>query len=227
MNIPYIPQTLFERGKYKIHSFKDNVLIIDNWYKNYDQIYKIITNMPLPRWKWKPGSRNFIDYYDCRPILNIHYMSSADVPEDDWLKVINSYYGEIKSKIAEYYNDKDVLIEHTAPLEFNFYKNIKKNVSNKFQHYPHCDFAYNCIVYLDKISSGGTALYKNIKQLPELLASAPDLLDVSSYEKIVIPAKPNRLVIIPDGLFHGGYINNHNDYVDNWRMNQILFLRSE
>ena len=125
MNIPYIPQTLFERGEYKIHSFKDNVLIIDNWYKNYDQIYKIITNMPLPRWKWKPGSRNFIDYYDCRPILNIHYMSSADVPEDDWLKVINSYYGEIKSKIAKYYNDENVLIEHTAPLEFNFYKNIK------------------------------------------------------------------------------------------------------
>ena len=217
MNIPYVPETLLEIGDYKIHSFKDNILIIDDWYKNYDELYEIVTNMPLPRWRCAPDSRNFIDYYDCRPILNINYIN---------VTAANKYYKEIKARVLEYFNNEKELEVIGKYLEFNFYKNINKDVPNKFQHHPHTDFEYNCIIHLDKVNSGGTALYKNIKQLSNTEATNV-LLDVSNYEKVIIPSKPNRLVIFSGEVYHGGYIENHNDYIDKWRMNQVFFLQSK
>jgi hypothetical protein len=212
-----VPETLLEIGEYKIHSFKDNILIIDNWYKNYNEMYEIVTNMPLPRWKWKEGSRNFIDYYDCRPVLNMNYNP---------YEAVSNYYREVKKLVVEHFREEKVLNVKGNFLEFNFYKNINKDVSSNFQHYPHADFDYNCIIYLDKVSSGGTALYRNIEQLVNKEMENL-LLDVSKYEKVIIPAKPNRLVIFSGKVYHGGYINNHNDYIDNWRMNQVFFLHPQ
>ena len=215
MNIPYIPETLLEIGDYKLHSFKDDILIIDNWYKNYNEMYEIVTNIPLPRWKWREGSRNFIDYYDCRPVLNMNYNA---------FEALNKYYNQVGNLVSQYFSEEKALEVKGQPLEFNFYKTINKDVPNKLQHHPHADFNYNCIIYLDKVSSGGTAIYKNIKQLANKEMENL-LLDVSNYDKVVIPSKPNRLVIFSGEVYHGGYINNHNDYIDNWRMNQVFFFR--
>ena len=220
---PIIPETLLEIGDYEIVSKSNNILVIDNWYKNYDELYEIVTNMSVPRWKWHEKSRNFLDYYDCRPKININS------PDKNKLQF---YLSQIKQLINNNLKISDPVREmklQTAYFEFNFFKNIVRDVSNNFQFTPHTDGkdvnTYNCIVYLDKICSGGTAFYTNYdKTINDEQINL--LKDVSSYDKFTIQAKPNRMVIFNGNIIHGGYIENHNDYVDNWRINQILIFNS-
>jgi len=214
MNIPIIPEDLLEINDIKVTSFDDDILIIDNWYKNYDLLIQVLDNVALPRWKWSSDSRNFIDYYDCRPIINVNF--------DDRQK-IQSYLNKISSLIVDYFNEGKGLKLYTDILEFNFFKNLKKDVSSNYQHMPHIDYNYNCIIYLDNISSGGTALYPDINKINNLEHN--DLLiDVSTYDKRIVKAKPNRMVIFKGNVYHGCFISDHNKYVNDWRINQIIQL---
>lgn len=217
MNIPFIPEDLLEINEnYKVVFNNDLMLIVDDWYKNFDQFYDLLRQAPLPRWKWQEGGKNFVDYYDCRPLFNLNF------PDH---KKINRFVATLKELIAEKFNDTNNLELENNLLEFNFYKNIKKNVSSDLQHFPHVDFKYNCIVYFDKICSGGTAIYPDLKNLQNT-ESYNLLHNISNYKRILIQSKPNRLVIFKGNFYHGGFIQNHNDYVDDWRMNQILFFTS-
>ena len=64
MNIPFIPEELLEiNEKYQVTLYKDEkILVIDNWYKNFDLFCEIVNQLPLPRWKWNVNGKNFIDY---------------------------------------------------------------------------------------------------------------------------------------------------------------------
>lgn len=215
MNIPFVPEDLLEiNEKYEVVFNNQFMLIVDNWYKNFDQFYNLLNYIPLPRWKWQENGKNFVDYYDCRPVLNLNF---ADTNK------LSTFVTTIKKLIAENFKDTNNLILKNNLLEFNFYKNIKKNVSSDLQHFPHVDYNYNCVVYFDKISSGGTAIYPDLKNL-ENKESYNLLHDISKYKKILIQSKPNRMAIFKGHFYHGGFIENHNDYVDDWRMNQILFF---
>jgi hypothetical protein len=214
---PFIPEDLLEVGDYEVVSCENDILIVDNWYKNYDDLYDVLTALPAQRWKWSKEGKNFVDYYDCRPVINLHF------PDEN---KIDNFLGEIGNLITTYlHQGQQQQMEVVGSLlEFNFYKNIKENVSNNMQHYPHIDFAYNYIVYLDKVSSGGTALYHGMNALPP--GESDDLLfDVSAYDRTVVHAKPNRMVVFPGITPHGGYIEDHNAYIDDWRMNQVFFLK--
>lgn len=212
MIIPFCPETLFEiNPDYKVTSFENGVLVVDSWYKNYDAIHNVLQNMPVPIWKRHEYGRNFVDYYDCRPAIPVNYPTKK-------LQDILEHYPQL---ISKYFNVPNT--EHVnQPFEFNYFKNIKKNVSPSLQHFPHTDFNFNCIVYLDRIASGGTAIY----EIDSIYGAEEFNLmhDVSNYPKIIIEAKPNRLVIFDGNQYHGGYISNHNHYVDNWRINQVLFF---
>ena len=221
MNRPYIPEDLLEVGDFEVVSNDNGCLVVDNWYKNFEDLYQVVTNLSVPRWKWKEGSRNFVDYYDCRSRLNINY------PEGCEEHKVGAYLGQISQLMQNHFQEHRQLSTPNAPnslLEFNFYKNINQGVSNSMQHYPHVDLEYNLIVFIDKVSSGGTALYRNIDQLDND-ESQNLLMDISEYERTVIPAKPNRLVIFSGDTYHGGYIEDHNKYVKDWRITQITFLQ--
>jgi hypothetical protein len=41
--------------------------------------------------------------------------------------------------------------------------------------------------------------------------------------KRIIESIPNRCVIFPGHLYHGGYIKDHNTYYYNWRINLVNF----
>lgn len=215
---PFVPEELLEIGNYEIVSFQNDILIVDNWYKNYDIFHDVLTNMSVPRWKWDENGRNFIDYYDCRLMMGIAY------PDE---KKINFFYNTLFNLIYHHYGKLNLTLSKSSQLiEFNFFKHIKKDVSNNFQHYPHTDTYFNCLVYMDKVCSGGTAIYKNFgNQSNDEQINL--LFDVSKYEKDMIQSKPNRLVIFPGTIPHGGYIEDHNKYVDDWRINQVIFIESE
>lgn len=217
---PYNPEQLFDLSDdYKI-VMENDVIIIDNIYKNYDQIYDLITNMPVPIWKWSTNSLNFKDYYDCRPILKIH-PKMRDTNEVDPQK---QNANEIAEIIGDYYGDPRPLKQQWMhDLEFNYFKHINLPPSSDYQFHPHLDFPYAGIIYLDKVSSGGTAIYDVDKFINEEEHNV--MIDVSKFKiKQIIPAKPNRLVLFKAKQMHGGYIADHSAYLNDWRINQVIFF---
>ncbi len=209
--IPINPEELFEWNPNYTFSIENNVLICDNWYKNPEDILYVMSHMPVSRGKWAENSRNWIDYYDCRPSIRINFPKKCFEPIEEIVRLLREHFVD-----AVYDMSTDI-------YEFNAYRNIKKDIPNTLQHYPHQDHDYfNCIVYLDRVCSGGTALY-NMKPIP--LREEHNLLyDVSGIEKFVIPARFNRLVIFDGNIMHGGYIEDHNAYIDNWRIDHTMTL---
>lgn len=211
MNLPFVGEGLFDINPNITVTGNKNVVIVDNWYLKYEELYNVLNNTPVARWKWVEGSRNFIDYYDCRPVFPLNSLAISRQGAFIIKDIIKNYFRE---------TSEFDLSNHIA--EFNFYKNIKKDISKDLQHFPHSDRDYNALVYLDKICSGGTALYdmpliKNEEQFNLLH-------DVSNYSKKIIKAAPNRLVIFNGRQMHGGYIEDHNKYINDWRFNQVMFF---
>jgi hypothetical protein len=212
MILPFVSEGLFDINPNFTIAGNDQVIVIDNWYLNYEDIHQILVNMPVARWKWVEGSRNFLDYYDCRSIFPLNSLGISQ--QGIFL---------IKDIIKKYYRLTSELEHINQIAEFNYFKNNKKNVSNNFQHFPHIDNYYNALIYLDKICSGGTAIY----DMPSIVNTEQYnlLYDISNYSKRVIKAIPNRLVIFNGRQMHGGYIEDHNKYVNDWRFNQVLFFK--
>lgn len=220
---PLDPLVLFNvNPNYKIVSFDKNVLIIDDWYEHFEEIQNILSSMPVSIWKTGVNSRNFVDYYDCRTSIPINYYRPIQ------FKFLN----EIVSLISRFFVKQEIkdVIGINSLLEFNFFKHLTNNYSSDYQFFPHKDGeiddpTYNCLVYFDPVCSGGTAIYPDIEDLKNN-EHKNLLIDVSSFKKLHIESKPNRLVIFNGSAFHGGYINNHEKYLDNWRINQILLLKA-
>ena len=228
---PIIPRRLFEvTPDIKLTSFDDEILIIDNFYRNYDEIHAFLSGATVDIFN-DPGpnaektSRNFVDYYQCRPSF---FYKDRFVPNIKKIKnLIKDFYGLTKEPFF--------CNERTGPYEFNFFKFV--NVpSQEIQGTPHLDFQmgsmiYNAIIYLDKISSGGTAIYTNADKVGSLLEDAFSRqhlvagMDVSSLEMKLIRAKPNRLVVFKGNRYHNGYIENHSKYQQDWRIVQVMFFR--
>lgn len=213
---PFLTEELFRINDGLTPEFDGEVICIDNFYKNYEDIHKMLTNSWIPNWKITPEGRNFIDYYDCRVVLQNQHIS-----EMDKLKLIS-----LVELISYFFNDSKEIGIADYCYHFNFFKNIKMNVPNNLQHHPHVDGSYNAIVFLDKHSSGGTAIYPEMKNV--INCEEKNLLkDISNEPKKIIKAVPNRLVIFKGDLYHGGYVEDHNIYTDeNWRINQVMFFGS-
>ena len=195
----------------------DGVIVVDDFYKNYDLMYQVLQNSSAPRWKWHSEGRNFKDYFDCR--ITLSYNTFVDF---DRIK-INTVISKL---IKDFYQVKEKIYLQNSFLEFNVYKNIKKDIPNNLQHHPHIDHCFNCIVYMDQVSSGGTAIYDTL--VPIVNQENVNLLyDISGLDFNLIESKPNRLVIFPGWFYHGGYIEDHNMYLDDWRVNNVMFFNSE
>jgi len=209
---PFLTEELFEVSDNLIPERQGDYVIVDNYYKNYEEIHSLLLNMPVPNWKRSKISKNFIEYYDCRPIINnYHYGEKYEKGILELLNIIHQVYG-LSMKIS------------SLDLEFNYFKHIKLPKHNGLQMHPHSDHPIAGIVYLDKICSGGTAVYPGI--LPDFENHEHDdiFYDTTLLEKYIIPAKPNRLVLFPAEQFHGGYIEDHSKYLNDWRINQIMFF---
>jgi hypothetical protein len=216
MIIPFVANDLFRVNENLEVQFVEDVIIIDDYYKNYDKIYEVLINMPVPRWKWSSNTRNFKDYYDCRPrISNSWYSVEYE------MSILNIY-----NIIKKYYNDKEELSIERADYEFNYLKHIKNIPDNNFQFYPHTDSTYASIIFLDKISSGGTAIYKDSYDITN---KEDEYLfyDVGKMNKRVIKSKPNRHIIFKSTNYHGGYIEDHKKYINDWRINQVMFYNKK
>jgi hypothetical protein len=170
--------------------------------------------MPVEQWKTRSNSKNFKDYYDCRPKFNNWFPNQKKI--DNRLNTLLSITNEFFNLEGKITSEKDFL--------FNYFKHLKKDVHSKFQQHPHYDKYFNAIFYIDPHENGGTALYQNVdmhnKEDENLL------IDTSGLEiKRIIKSKKNRCVIFPGQQLHGGYIENHNIYYTNWRINLVHFFK--
>jgi len=231
MITPVIPRKLFEVNQcYDIQSFDDEILIVDNFYKNYDDIYAFLVNSAVdifndPGPEAESSTKNFVDYYQCRPSF---FYKDRFTPQID----------EIKNIIKHYFRLRDApkfCRNRTGPYEFNFFRFINLP-PQEIQGTPHLDYElgaliYNAIVYFDKVCSGGTAIYECTgNRQGEVSQAFRDQniyagIDVSQFKKKIIQAKPNRLAIFKGNRFHNGYIGNHRQYLDNWRIVQVMFFK--
>jgi hypothetical protein len=212
---PFIPEDLFELNTGLVPSFDGNCIIIDNVFKNFEEIQQICNNTPVEQWKSRSNSRNFKDYYDCRPTFNNWAPSHKKIENrlGTLIDITNSIYN-LKGKIT---SEKEFI--------FNYFKHLNLGVSKKYQQFPHYDYYFNAIFYIDPHENGGTALYENvyIKNNEEENL----LIDTSNFKiKKIIKSKPNRCTIFPGKQLHGGYIENHDIYYHNWRINLVHFFKS-
>jgi len=213
MVLPYIPEHLFELNSNLFPQFDGEVIIIDNLFKNYSYILDVCTNMPVEIWKSSPTSRNFKDYFDCRPIIDNH------CPDK---KMLDKRLSTFRSLISNFFKTTKKL-DIDKWFVFNYFKHLKKDIPNNIQLHPHYDHYFNVITYIDPFENGGTAIYEN--QNIDLKEEENVLYDISKLKiKKIIPSKPNRCIIFPGNLLHGGYIKNHNVYHYNWRINLVNFI---
>jgi hypothetical protein len=206
---------LFELNPdYEVVSFDGEVMIIDNWYKNYDQIIEVMKEQTPAL--FNPGSddgKNGVDYYDGRVLLtNTHN---------------NVKYGKTFEEIEKIIK-MPLSVSWPQALIFNYWKNIKV-IPKNIQASPHTDKGIElaCVIYLDEVCSGGTMLY----DASPTITDGSGTVDINNFKhtyeikpKKLIEAKPNRMVIYPGNVWHGAYIEDHSKYVDEWRINQVHFI---
>ena len=214
MTTPFIVEELFKLNPNSKITYHTDWVCIDDFYEDINKIQKAFEHMYVESWKMSQWSRNFKDYYDCRPM----FANWEPLQEmiDARLKPLNKLIGQLVSW-------QDVGIEKS--LAFNVFKHKKENLPLTMQHHPHYDTdMLNVLTYIDKHADGGTAIYEDIDV--ENKEGANLIIDVSAYKiKEIIPAKPNRCVIFSGNKLHGAYINDNNIYYNNWRITQATIVR--
>lgn len=204
-------------------TYDGTALVIDNFYKNAEEIYEHLCNRDYPMWKYDKDitTKNGVNYKDCR-ILDL-----IPFPNNLYL----SQFEKIIELCRKHWWQGGYKWQPT--FEINCFQTI--NIfDNKLQHFPHIDSelngldnqaTLNMLVYLDKEENGGTAIYegnliKNNEQ-KNLLYPVKEKFNI----KKIIKSKFNRCVIFTGNKLHGAYIEDYTKYVDKWRFTQIIFLR--
>lgn len=212
MITPILCEDVFELNDNLQYNVDNEVIIIDDLFKHYDQITNIIYNANVEAWKYSPQSANFIDYYDCRMRFSNYFPIHTK---------IEKRLGTLANIITNVFGN-EYAFQQT--FDFNYFRHKIQGVSGNLQLYPHYDMDnLNIIVYLDKDSNGGTALYKNVEPWDNK-EEVYTLCDVSNLEiEHIIPAKPNRCAIFSGKRLHNAYIYDHDVYYHNWRINLVNF----
>jgi hypothetical protein len=214
MTTPFIVEELFKLNPNSKITYHTDWVCIDDFYEDIEKIQKVFEHMYVESWKMSQWSRNFKDYYDCRPTF---------ANWEPLQEMINARLKPLNKLIGQLVNWQDVGIEKS--LAFNVFKHKKENLPLTMQHHPHYDTdMLNVLTYIDKHADGGTAIYEDIDV--ENKEGANLIIDVSKYKiKEMIPAKPNRCVIFSGNKLHGAYINDNNIYYNNWRITQATIVR--
>jgi hypothetical protein len=212
---PIITDDLFKiSDKFSPYMVGDDIIIIDNVYQNFDQIVDILQNGIAPSWKISETSRNFKDYYDCRPCMPIWFN----------MKNTNFFIDTICDLIKSFYGANDIRCLNKDMREFNMFKHINlPDQTKNMQFFPHRDTKFTGITTFDSICSGGTAIY-DIDFQPLHNERENLFYDVTHLPRRVIESNPNSMIIFRSTQYHGGYIEDHKKYLNDWRINEVLFF---
>lgn len=190
------------------------LLIVDNYFKNFEALQEIVNNTPAGNWKMWGESRNFKDYYDCR----ISFTAKQEKLFLDTSKLIHANFNTITS--------------HNNPtIDVNWFKQINnKRADFAFPHHDQVDNRqqFTCLVYLNDTmtSSGGTAFFKLKEGEVAGVETGQDYWpegEQNKWEMVdYIEMVPNRLIIFPAHYYHAAY--HPANYFDAARLTLVYWM---
>jgi len=209
---PFLYDHLFDistniEGKIKYIN-KEKILILDGFFKNFLELQNMVFSCPPGNWKYKEGTKNYVDYYDCRLSFLPHQNLMLHVSNN----IIKEQYG------------KDTKLQDV--VEANWFKQIKDKRND--YAWPHqdsiTDSKYTCLIYMNSESLGGTAFFEQIQndsntEELDYWGSNPTSWKMIDY----VEMQPNRMVVFPAKMFHAAY-HPKNGFFNNPRINIVYWM---
>ena len=168
-------------------------IIIDNFFKDWTKIRNAFIDAPAFNWKMPKGTRNFIDYYDCRHFYS-HY---EGFPFTDFIEKIIKYVWSHDTRILKH------------GMRTNWFKQINPKTSDWAQ--VHNDSTrkgeYTMITFLNTLDecSGGTTLFNNLDPI-DGHTGATYWSNLKNYgTPLNIEMKPGRTIIFPSEIPHAAW----------------------
>lgn len=191
-----------------------NVFIIEDFYKNPEEIVEYLQNNNPNLWKeYEKPSYNSIYFEDRR-----HFLRNIEVKK---------VYHWIKSIIKK----EPLYDENLVITNITKFKKCKFNDYNNNYWWPHLDSGYTAIIFLNEnFSKCGTNLYNRLC-LSEPPNNIPEHFSPwrkkEKFELIeTIDSCFNRMFLFDaKKIFHGMNICNDDYFEDYYRMNQVLFFK--
>lgn len=193
------------------------VLLVDNFFKNFEFLRETINKFPPGDWKLQEGSKNFIDYYDCKFTL----LPPTEI----------SLYKVTMQMVQDQYESKDV--EPIRTVNVNWFKQIIDKRNN--YAWPHTDNysnnikSYTVLAYLNAVEEcdGGTVFFNELKSNPNNEQMDYWGADQACWEQIgVIKMIPNRLIVFPADVYHSAYHPN-NGFFNHPRLTMLFQIQEK
>lgn len=202
--------TLFKiNPNYVISEFSDLHIIVDNVYENFEQVHKYLLSLC-------PDVNTTSNYY---PVDShrIRYKSDELVAMDKLISELSQKYWGVDNVPYD-----DVRI-------FKILAAKHHNIPNDRQKWVHIDDYVTGILHIDKIASGGTAIFSPDTPITTLTKKRQKReLHLIPRDKLVtvLRAKPNRLVLARTTNPHCVYVEDYEKYFGKYRMTQIFFTKT-
>ena len=197
---------MFEINNKKVEQYK-HFKVIRDFYKKPDEVTQFIHRYePQPH---KSPIGYFSQGYDFDDMRHTIYNWQIK-PVWDFLKTV--------TKQQPYKAIPD--IEYCIETNYTYFYQIYKNK----HFYPHRDFGQTAMVYLDKETTNGTNIYKNISW-NEYKGEHRDHYCNDNEVNVIAhtPSEYNKLVIWNGLELHG--LCQDERHIDKWRLNQVFFFQ--
>jgi hypothetical protein len=179
--------------EFNVEIIDENIVIIDNMFKDYKKIRDVFINTPAFNWKMPEGTLNFIDYYDCRHYYKVQFGYPFVKPIKNIIKHV--YGTEVKHE--------------DNGIRTNWFKQIKPKKSDWaviHQDWTQKGEEFTMITFLniEDECSGGTSFFKGLD--PEGHTGLDYWSKLKKYETpLNIEMKPGRTIIFPSEIPHAAW----------------------
>ena len=187
-------------NEFNVEVIDEDIIIIDNMFKEWIKVRDVFIDAPAFNWRMPEGTRNFIDYYDCR-----HYYAHEQIyPFVDAVRKVLSHVH--KCKFTQFLGEGNA-------MRTNWFKQINPKRSEWAQIHQdgNTPGEYTMITYLntEEESSGGTSIFKTMDKKYMDGHTGVDYWSKVSREKlgkiINIEMKPNRTIIFKSEIPHAAW----------------------
>ena len=199
---------MFEINNKKIEKY-EHFTVIRDFYKKPDEVVEFIHRYE-PHWHKNPHGY-FSQGYDFDDMRHIIYTFQIK-PVWDFLSQVT------KQRPCQDEPDK----EYSINTNYTYFRQIYK----KKHFYPHRDYGYTALIYLDKEVANGTNIYQNISW-DETKDEHRDHYCNQDEVKVIAhtPSEYNKLVIWNGLQLHG--LCQDEKYIGKWRLNQVFPFENE
>jgi hypothetical protein len=172
----------------------DDIVIIDNFFRDWTKIRDVFVDAPAFNWKMPEGTRNFIDYYDCRHFYKVHFGFPFQkvIP-----KIIKHVYG-VETRMED------------NGVRTNWFKQINPKSSDWSQihkdwHEIGKEFTVITFLNTEEECSGGTSFFKGLDPI-DGHTGMTYWSNLKNYGKpLNIEMKPGRTIIFKSEIPHAAW----------------------